>query len=65
MTSQPGQQIIKIHILRNNSQNKDNHTMKFGKIIKCNKKNVLQKSCGKCGGETCSRPLFVFQKSFI
>ena len=40
MTSQPGQQTIKIHILPNISRRKDNKTIKFGQLIKYNKKNV-------------------------
>ena len=33
MTSQPGQQIITIHILPNNSRKKDNQTTIFGQVI--------------------------------
>ena len=48
MTSQPGLQIIAIHILPNISQNKGNQTIKFGELIEYNKrKNFLQKLCGK------------------
>ena len=48
MTSQPGIQIIAIHILSNISQNKGNQTMKSGELIEYNKKNIfLQKLCGK------------------
>ena len=38
MTSHPGQQTIKIHILHNISRSKGNQTMKFGQVIKYNKK---------------------------
>ena len=44
MTSQPGLQTITIHILPNISQSKGNQTMKFGRILEYNKRNVfLQK----------------------
>ena len=45
MTSQAGQQIIKIHILSNISRSKDNDAMNF----------VLEKLYPKCGGETSPR----------
>ena len=41
MTSQSGQQIIKIHILPNISRNKDNQVMKFSQLIEYNKINVF------------------------
>ena len=48
MTSQPGQQTIRIHILLNISQSKGSKTIKFGQLIEYNKKNIfLQKSCRK------------------
>ena len=43
MTLQPGQQIITIHILPNNSQSKDNQAMKFGQVIEDNKRNMFCK----------------------
>ena len=53
MTSQPGKQIIAIHILHNISRRKGNQGMKFGQLIECNMKNIfLEKSYTKCGGET-------------
>ena len=53
MTSQPGQQTIVIHILRNISKSKGNQTMKFGQSIECNmRNNFLEKSYTKCDGET-------------
>ena len=59
MTSQPGKQIIAIHILPNISRSKNNQTMKYGQLIDCNMKNVfLEKSFAKCGGETILRPFF-------
>ena len=57
MMSQPGQQIIVIHILRNTSRSKGNQTMKFGQLTECNTRNIfLEKSFTKCGGETSPRP---------
>ena len=56
MTSQPGKQTVVIHISRYISRNKDNETMKFGQLIKYNvRKNFLEKSYSKCGGETSPR----------
>ena len=44
MTSQPGLQTITIHILPSILQNEGNQKMKFGQLIKYNKKNIfLQK----------------------
>ena len=43
MTSQPGLQIIAIHILPNISQPKGNQTMKFGQLIKYNKIKIKNK----------------------
>ena len=44
MTSQPGLQTIAIHIMPNISQSKGNQSMKFGKLIEYNKRNIfLQK----------------------
>ena len=60
MTSQPGQQTIVTHILLNISPSKNNQTMKLGKIIEYNKRNIfIQKSCGKWGRETSSRPIIL------
>ena len=61
LTSQPGFQIIAIHILANISQSKGNQTMKFHQLIEHNKTNIfLHKLCRKWGKETSSRPLFIF-----
>ena len=57
MTSQPGLQIIVIHILPNISRSKDNKTMKFGQLIECNMRNIfLEKLYTKCDRETSPRP---------
>ena len=66
MTLQPGQQRITIQILVNISRIKGNQTIKFGQLIEHPKRNIfLWKLYRKLGKETCSRPLFVFLKSFI
>ena len=39
MTSQPGYQTITIHIFPNISQIKSNQTMKFGQLVKYNRRN--------------------------
>ena len=57
MTSQSGQQAIVINIFPNISRSKGNQTMKFGRLIESNMRNIfLEKSCTKCGGETSPRP---------
>ena len=57
MTSQPGKQIIAMHILSNISRSKGNQKMKFGQLIEYNMRNIfLEKSNTKCGGETIPRP---------
>ena len=57
MTSQPGEQIIVIHMLPNISRSKDNQTMKFAQLIDCNIRNIfLEKSSSKRCGETSPRP---------
>ena len=57
MTSQPGKQTIAIHILPYISRSKDNQTVKFGQLIKCNmRNNFLEKSYPKCGAETSPTP---------
>ena len=45
MTSQTGQQILKMHILPNISRSKENQAMKFDQLKKCSLRNIfLQKS---------------------
>ena len=57
MTSQPGKQIITIHILPDISRNQGNQTKKFGQLIEYNMRNIfIEKSFTKCGGETIPRP---------
>ena len=58
MTSQPGQQIIPIHILPNISRSKDKQIMEFRQIIECNMGNIfLEKSYTKCDEETSPKPV--------
>ena len=55
MTSQPGKQIIAIHILPNISRSKGNQTMKFCQLIEYNMRNVFVKIYTKCDDESSSR----------
>ena len=56
MTSHPGQQTILIRILPNILKSKGNQTMKFGKLMEYNMRNIfLDKSNSKCGGENSLR----------
>ena len=41
MMSEPGKQIIAIHILPNISRSRGNQIMKFGQLIKYNIKNIF------------------------
>ena len=41
MTSQPGKQIIAIHISPNISRSKGSKRMKFGRLIEYNMKNIF------------------------
>ena len=41
MMSEPGKQIIAIHILPNISRSRGNQTMKFGQLIKYNIKSIF------------------------
>ena len=57
MTSQPGKQLIAMHILPNISRSKSNQTTKFGQLIGYNMRNIfLEKSYTKCGEETIFTP---------
>ena len=52
MTSQPGKQIIVIHILPNISRRKGNQTMKLGQSVEYNMRDIfLEKSFTICGGQ--------------
>ena len=44
MTSQTGKQIITIHILSNMLRSKDNQTMNFFQLIKCNREIIYLKN---------------------
>ena len=65
MASMTGQQTITMHILPNISKSESNQAMKLGQSIEHReRKNFLQKSCGKWDRETNSRPLFGCKKCF-
>ena len=59
MTSQPGKQIISIHILSNIVQcpSKNNQAIKFGQLMQYNMWNIfLEKSFTECGGKSVTTP---------
>ena len=65
MASMTGQQTITMNILPNISKSESNQAMKLGQSIEHReRKNFLQKSCGKWDRETNSRPLFGCKKCF-
>ena len=56
LTPQLGRQTTAIHILPNISRSKGNPTMKFGRLIEHDMRNIfLEKSFAKCCGETISK----------
>ena len=56
MMPQPRKQAIPMHILPNISRSKGNQKMRYGQLIKYNmRKNFLEKSYTKYGGETIPR----------
>ena len=56
MTSQSGKQTISTQILPNISRSGGNHAMKFGQLVKYNKRDLsLENSHTKCGGGTIPR----------
>ena len=55
MTSQPGKQIIAIHILHNISTTKSNQAIRFGQLTEYNM-FFKKTSYPKCGGETIPKP---------
>ena len=66
MTSQPGKQIIALHILPNISRSKGSKTMKFGQLIDYNMKKIfVEILCTKYAGETIPRPLSKISKLSI
>ena len=57
MTSQPRKQTIAIYILPYISRSIDNQTVKSGRLIEYNMKQIfIEKSFTKCGGETSPKP---------
>ena len=65
MTSQPGLQIVTIHILLNISWSKDNQAMKFGQSIENNKKNIFLRKSYKNGAERLVPDLPLFFKNAL
>ena len=63
MTSQPGQQTIIIHILPNVSRSKSHQAMKIGQVTI--RIFFFKNHAENEEARLVSRPLFVFQKSFI
>ena len=60
MTSQPGLQLIEIHILPNISQSRGNQTMEFGQLIEYNKRNFFFKNYAKNEARKLVHDLFLF-----
>ena len=59
MTSQLGKQTIAINMLLYISRSKDNHTVKFGRLIEYNVRKIFhEQSYPKRGGETSPKPFF-------
>ena len=65
MTSQPGWQVIGIHILANILRNKDSQTMKFGDLIEYNKRNIFFKSYAENKTWELVPNLFLFFKNAL
>ena len=62
MAPQPPLQAIAIHILPNISQSKSNQTMKFGKLIEYNKRNILFKNHAENEGRLIPVLFLFFEK---
>ena len=65
MTSQLGQQTIKIHILPSISRSKSNQTLKFGQSIEYNKRNFFFKNHAQNMAERLVPDLFFFFKKAL
>ena len=66
MKSQNGKQTIVMHTLLNILRSKDNQTIKFGKLVEYNMRNMFpDKSYTKFGGETITRPFYKKSKLSI
>ena len=66
MTSQPGEQTTKIHVLTNISKSKGNQAIKFGQLTEYNmRNNFLEISYTKCDGETIPGPFSKYKKLSI
>ena len=58
MTSQPGPQTIRIHILHNISRHKGNQAVKFGQLIEYKMRTIfVEKPYTKCAADTIPGPL--------
>ena len=60
VTSKPGFQTIAIHILANISQSKGNQTIKFGQLIKYNKRKIFLQNYVENEAERLVPDLFLF-----
>ena len=60
MTSQPGLQTIRMHILPNISQTKSSQTMKFCQLIEYNKRNIFLKNYAENEAGRLVPDLFLF-----
>ena len=66
MKSQHGKQTIVMQTLLNILRSKDNQTMKFGKLVEYNMRNMFpDKSYTKFSGETITRPFYKKSKLSI
>ena len=66
MKAKHGKQTIVMQTLLNILRSKDNQTMKFGKLVEYNMRNMFpDKSQTKFGGETITRPFYKKSKLSI
>ena len=66
MKAKHGKQTIVMQTLLNILRSKDNQTMKFGKLVEYNMRNMFpDKSYTKFGGETVTRPFYKKSKLSI
>ena len=66
MKAKHGKQTIVMQTLLNILRSKDNQTMKFGKLVEYNMRNMFpDKSYTKFGGETITRPFYKKSKLSI
>ena len=65
MTLKIGKQIIKVYILPNISQSKDNQTIKFGQLIEYNIRNIFFKNRAENKAGRLVPDLFLCFKKFL